>query len=371
MGNRNKAKTIPILVVHWGSRGGGPKFAFSAARALSRIGSVELHLSISSHVDLLYEWLSSFSRVSLVKTYRSKLGAILRLPSAVIQCIKLRAYIKQHSIQVVWSPMISLWHTLLIPIWKPMGVKYYGSIHDASEHLGEESLLQKLLRNNEFKYSEKVIAYSDFVANAINRQDGTDKTVTLFHPLDSPRVQKPIFRETLGGDFVVGFAGRILPYKGVDLFLEVAKISLDLGDGINFRICGFGDLGDLQVPKNVMVTAKWFEQDELISEISKFDILLLPYREASQSGLISISASLAIPVVVTPVGGLKEQVEKHFLGLVTESLNPELIYARIGDLHKNTALYNQVSASCYGGARARLSWDSFAQLLLTSIKDSL
>ena len=55
------------------------------------------------------------------------------------------------------------------------------------------------------------------------------------------------------------------------------------------------------------------------------DVLVLPYIEASQSGLIPIARALGTPVVVTPVGGLPEQVIHGASGVVAQRVTPAAV----------------------------------------------
>ena len=58
---------------------------------------------------------------------------------------------------------------------------------------------------------------------------------------------------------------------------------------------------------------------EIESLISTHSVVVLPYSEASQSGIIPICTALKRPVVVTPVGGLTEQVISGITGIIAAS----------------------------------------------------
>ena len=53
--------------------------------------------------------------------------------------------------------------------------------------------------------------------------------------------------------------------------------------------------------------------------------MILPYIEASQSGLISIAHALHRPVVITAVGGLIEQVRDGVDGIVAKATNAQCL----------------------------------------------
>ena len=66
----------------------------------------------------------------------------------------------------------------------------------------------------------------------------------------------------------------------------------------------------------------WMTREEMISEVSSSDLVVFPYIEASQSGTIPICMSVGIPVVVTPVGGLPEQVIPGVNGFIATDVLP-------------------------------------------------
>ena len=68
---------------------------------------------------------------------------------------------------------------------------------------------------------------------------------------------------------------------------------------------------------------------ELADEIANSDIVVFPYLEASQSGTIPLCKYLGVPVIVTPVGGLPEQVIEGVDGLITKDLSAESLSDKI------------------------------------------
>jgi glycosyltransferase involved in cell wall biosynthesis len=75
--------------------------------------------------------------------------------------------------------------------------------------------------------------------------------------------------------------------------------------------------------QRILFLDKWLSDEELFQVIFASDVVVFPYLEASQSGLIPICRALKIPVVVTPVGGLPEQVIHGVTGLVADGLGSD------------------------------------------------
>ncbi|NOS86348.1 MAG: glycosyltransferase [Ignavibacteria bacterium] len=59
------------------------------------------------------------------------------------------------------------------------------------------------------------------------------------------------------------------------------------------------------------------------------DVCVLPYRTATQSGIVGIAYHFDLPVIATNVGGLAEMVEENRTGLVISEPKTHLIYKEI------------------------------------------
>ena len=114
-----------------------------------------------------------------------------------------------------------------------------------------------------------------------------------------------------GGPLRLLHFGRLLPYKGLDLLAEALAI-LGPRPDLMVRVAGFGpesaELRALRRLPNVAVDNRWVPEDEVGPLLSWSDALILPYREASQSGVAAAALAAGRPVVATRVGGLIEQL---------------------------------------------------------------
>jgi glycosyltransferase involved in cell wall biosynthesis len=129
-----------------------------------------------------------------------------------------------------------------------------------------------------------------------------------------PRAPRP------GGErsAVIGFAGRLIPEKGVDVFLRAASLVAGVVPEARFVVIGDGRLrgvlealaGDLGLLEE-RVRFLGF-RDDAADLIAGLDILAV--GEAMAAG---------VPVVVSRVGGLPDQVTNRRTGLVVDPQDPE------------------------------------------------
>jgi glycosyltransferase involved in cell wall biosynthesis len=110
------------------------------------------------------------------------------------------------------------------------------------------------------------------------------------------------------------FFGRIVPYKGIDLFLEA---SLILGDRFKYIIAGPGRFSKVErqflerAPTGrYEVINRYIPDREVAALFARTRVCVLPYRDATQSSVPGISAYFGVPVVATAVGCFVEDVPR-------------------------------------------------------------
>lgn len=121
---------------------------------------------------------------------------------------------------------------------------------------------------------------------------------------------------------VLLFFGFIRKYKGLDLLLQsLAQLPQDY----HLLIAGevYGDWAYYQeiidqfgLQNRITKMVRYINDDDVPEIFSASDVCVLPYKSATQSGIMNISYHFELPVLVTRVGGLAESVEKYNTGLV-------------------------------------------------------
>lgn len=105
--------------------------------------------------------------------------------------------------------------------------------------------------------------------------------------------------------------GRLMPYKGVDTALDAFKIVHEARPDAELVLAGRGRMGDdirARQPAGVELRDGYIPDDELEELMLSARISLLPYRDATQSGVGLICVAKGIPCIVTDTGGLPDLV---------------------------------------------------------------
>jgi glycosyltransferase involved in cell wall biosynthesis len=127
--------------------------------------------------------------------------------------------------------------------------------------------------------------------------------------------------------------GRLLPYKGLDL-LATATEQLAPTHVFALRVVGSGPESDalkrLRSLAGVTVENRWVPEAEIAPLFNWADALVLPYQEASQSGVAAVALAAGRFVIATRVGGLGEQLAEQPFGILCEP-NPQSLASAIGN----------------------------------------
>jgi glycosyltransferase involved in cell wall biosynthesis len=213
--------------------------------------------------------------------------------------------------------MSSPWDIFLGRRLENIGVHVVRIIHDANPHPGEKFPPKFWIRLLT-KDCSRIVTLSNYVANQLTTNYGVipDKVTVCSFP--KPRIASTYVKNGSSSKKIL-LIGRGKRYQGQNL-LEQAWNLLDKSDK-KLVIAGKGFKPN---SKHLDIEYKnwWMTGEELLSEIASSDLVVFPYTEASQSGTIPICIELGVPVLVTPVGGLAEQIAKEKNGIVAANLSP-------------------------------------------------
>jgi glycosyltransferase involved in cell wall biosynthesis len=102
------------------------------------------------------------------------------------------------------------------------------------------------------------------------------------------------------------FIGRIRKYKGV---IQLASFKELIQDKFHLVIAGEGSLP--RGLKDVEVHNYWLSETDMSRFLADADVVIFPYLEASQSGIIPVAMQLNKVIIISRIEGLDEQVENY------------------------------------------------------------
>jgi glycosyltransferase involved in cell wall biosynthesis len=168
--------------------------------------------------------------------------------------------------------------------------------------------------------------------------------------------------EAVEGPVVLCF-GLMRPYKGIDVLLEAWRGV----EGAELWVVGMPrmDLGPLRAaaPPRVRFVSRFVTDPELPAYFRRADLVVLPYREIDQSGVLFTALAFGRPLLLSAVGGFPEVAATGAAELVPPAdagaLHEALVRV-VGD----AAARERLAAAAGAAAAGPYSWDRGAEATL-------
>lgn len=164
------------------------------------------------------------------------------------------------------------------------------------------------------------------------------------------------------------FYGFIQSYKGLDILAESLKFLEDISDRFNVVIAGCGNdpsLDFFRRQKNCYVINRLLSNDEMLQLIRDSVAILLPYKSASQTGIIPTCTLYGKSFIATSVGAFTEMIKNKYNGLLVEPNNPQAFSNAMREFLSDSSLRQSLS---YGasqfGVNDRYDWNNIAKQTL-------
>ena len=162
---------------------------------------------------------------------------------------------------------------------------------------------------------------------------------------------------------VILFFGNLRPDKGLDLLALVIPKVLNRRSDAQFVIVGSGDVSPLAAVSHlaqVKIVNEYVPHSEVDAYFRSASLLVLPYRDATQSGVIPVAYSYGIPVVATAVGGLIDVVVEGVTGMLTPANDPDAFADAVLKMLDDPERLKNMGRFAEDFCKAELSWDSIA-----------
>ena len=219
----------------------------------------------------------------------------------------------------------------------------------------EKRFGDKAFTNYFIKPVDAFITMSEKVMSDLRSFTSITPAQLVPHPLYDnfgEKISKQAAREKLGIDpnkKILLFFGFIRKYKGLDMLLEAMKLvkektkqlpadaSLDAthcqlmvaGEFYDERKIYEQQIDELGIRDQLILHTDFINDSDVKYYLSAADVLVQPYRNATQSGVTPLAYHFEIPMIVTNVGGLPSLVPHDRVGLVAEpnaiSLSEQII----------------------------------------------
>ena len=254
------------------------------------------------------------------------------------------------------------------------------TVHDPIPHSSEHQFKRLFKR----KYTFAVIRNNYILLNKnqkeafINKYHKKNKNIyisalSIYDYLVKYQIEKNKEKSNI---FNVLFFGRITRYKGIEYLLEAfEKLQSEGVKNISFTIAGgygdfYFDVEKYSKNQDITLINRVVSNEELVQLINDSSIVVCPYTDATQSGVIMSIFAFNKPVIATNVGGLGEMVDDGKTGILIPPRDVEAIKQAIKQVYENRDLLTQMSQNISNEWQTgKRSWNAIADGLVEIYKD--
>lgn len=371
-------KKLNILINYHGKRGSGPSYSLEWAKGLICCGC-NVYAAISREVVNLKEWedLLEMDHIFLVDTHidYNRIDLIIKTIQLYIKG-KSEVNKKFNGIKFDFSfhTFYCHWANILDSF---LNIDQVVAIcHDPVAHTGT-SFYQQYLFKRHYRKANQIFTLTKSFKNTVHEQFGTPLENIHYIPHGRMNMYNSYSQEmyrSLNFDekkYNFLYFGFIEHYKGLNVLSAAYKKLREQREDISLIVAGNGDFSPYKDGfdglDNVTIINRYIKDEEVGALFAGPNVIsVLPYLNATQSGVIPIAFEYLTPVIASDTGGLREQLNDGKIGLLFECGNVDDLVSKMNEIIDDHEEY-QRQQELMKAYRETLNWETLAENLLKQI----
>ena len=284
---------------------------------------------------------SDYRKVIKIKTFASNYLSFLVNTFLLFRWIRVIQVLRKIKPDIVHITHFHIWCIfvyLLRPIFK---YKIFYGVHDNPFEPKEKPvLLMNFFEKTFVKKADLILTYSNFMKESIKKYV-SNKTIEVLplgiHSDLCPKFEKEFNPNKESLDVL--FFGRLENYKGIDTLIRAYEILKKENLKIKLTIAGRGKIDkDLENKINglgIIFKNYWISNEEICQLIENCDVLVAPYKNATQSGMVSVALAYGVPIIATNVGSFSEYIKDGVNGFLIDVDDYLTLVEKIKVLYQN------------------------------------
>jgi D-inositol-3-phosphate glycosyltransferase len=290
---------------------------------------------------------------------------------------------------VLWNNRLEyVDRTLLMLLYKAQGKKIVLTAHNVNQRKRDsnDTFFNRLTLKSQYRLVDHIFVHTQKMKQELMEdfQVPEPAVTVLRHPINDAFPDTSLTpaeaKLRLGikdGERTLLFLGRITPYKGLEYLLEAFQQLGEGDDRYRLIIAGQTKKGTEQYSQDIdrlirtagrrdqIIFDNQFIPDEKMELYLKgADVLVLPYTDIFQSGVLFLGFTFGLPAIASDVGSFHEDVVENRTGLLFRPRDSADL-ARAIDTYFSSDLYNHLSErreDIRKYFRQHHSWDAVAQV---------
>lgn len=360
-------EVMKIVLLQLIGSGGTQLYVSQLANSLAETDN-EVSLFLGNHLYNEKYYSNSKAKIIFIDTQSSYFNMFLKLvnPYSYYKILKLIEQEKPRVVHLVFEDLIS---GIILCVLKIKGYKLILTEHNPSPHLGEKLIVKMNQESTKFilrKIVNKIIVHGDNIKNQLITKGVMESKISVVPHGDFLYYLK--WAKNIPVETSILFFGSIQEYKGLEYLIKAAPlIAIHIPD---FKIIIAGK-GDFSQYEHLIKDRSYFEihnehipDEDVACFFERAKLVVLPYIDGSQSGVIPIAYAFKKPVIVTNVGSIAEAVDDNETGFVIPPRDSEALASSVVKLLKNDSSRKSMGEKGYEKMIDEFSWAKVSNKVL-------
>jgi glycosyltransferase involved in cell wall biosynthesis len=359
------------MVIQFTGRGGLQLYVAQLANALSKTHDVFLLLAKHLRSKDYYKGEARIFCISAPPAHIKMLMLSFN-PWTYYKIVKC---IKAVNPDVIHAPCEFLWVALTLPF-----IRQYPFViteHDPSFHKGTGIDIKLYLGFSRLftrKMADAIIVHGERLKTILEDKGVPENRIWVI-PHGEFSFYTKWAREKVKESKSVLFFGSISEYKGIEYLIKAEPLITSRIPDAKIVIAGSGDFRKyeslIKNRNNFEIHNRFIPDEEVAEFFQKSAVVVLPYTDGSQTGIVPIAYSFGKPVVITDVGSIAEVVDNGKTGFIVPPRNPEALAEAIIRLLKDDELRREMGKNAYKKTKDELSWENIAKKTIKVYEEAI
>ena len=279
---------------------------------------------------------------------KTALGKLWRVLGHYIRLIRYAATAKPGIFHILWNSKIQLFdRTLLMLYYKVLGKKVALTAHNVNQAKRDlcDTWLNRATLTIQYRLANHIFVHTEKMKTELSTDfDVAGERITVIrHPINNAfpdtgldaRDAKSNFGLSETDKTILCF-GRIKPYKGIEYLLRAFEQLAATDESYRLIIAGdveregatymaslMGTISQMAARCRITLNAQYISDEKMEVYFKAADVLVLPYKDIFQSGVLFLGYSFGLPVIATDVGSFREEILDGKTGYLCRPGDPE------------------------------------------------
>ena len=316
---------------------------------------------------------------------------VFRLAAYYAKVMHYAATAKPKIFHILWNNKFQLFdRTLLTFFYRLLGKKIVLTVHNvnAAKRDSKDTRLNRLTLRIQYRLAHHIFVHTQKMRLELSEEfgvRGARVTVIPFginNAVPNTSLSRSEARQRLGisaDKKTILFFGRITPYKGLEYLISAFQRIIH-HDEFQLIVVGRPEndcqsywsaikdrtLEDVRLGR-ILLRAEHIPDEETEIYFKAADVLVLPYRQIYQSGVLFLGYSFGLPILAADVGDLKEEIVEGETGFAFTPEDPVALTKTI-ERYFSSELFvdlNNRRQTISDYAKERHSWNLVGQMTMT------